>query len=102
MGSSVCERLGWACLHHPGAGGFSSIPSCPAFQSRRQGLVSVSQLLKGGFMSAPKCLILCFQYLHHTTYVCAFLWQGPRLPTREAEALPDAIWEVLCQEKRWQ
>ena len=45
-------------------------------------------------MSAPKCLILCFQYLHHTTYVCTFLWQGARLPTSEAEALPE--------EKRWQ
>ena len=64
--------------------GLSSIPSCPAFQSGRQGLGSISQLLKGGFMSPPKCLILCFQYLHHTTYLC--------LPVARSQASHQGGW----------
>lgn len=86
--------MGWAgLLHHPEEG-----PSCPARPSRR-GLVPISRPLKGGFMSVPKCLILCVQNIQHTTCLGAFLWQGASFPTSRAEAEPDATWEVPCQEK---
>lgn len=61
----------------------SQLPTLPE-QEAEPG--PVSRPLRGGFMAVPTCLILCFQYTHHTTYLCAFLWQGARLPTSETEA----------------
>lgn len=70
-GSNLCKRWGEPA---------STIPSCPTFLSRRQGLVPISWPLKDGFMSAPKCLILCFQYTHHTTYLWPFCGKEPGFP----------------------
>ena len=103
LGSSLYKRLGWAYLHHPRGGIVSSVPSCPNFPSRRQGLIPISWLQKGGFMSAPKCLILCFQHIHHSTYLCAFLGEEPGFPParlRLCLMLPGRY--PAKKKKRWQ
>lgn len=64
--AGVYESEGGPVSITPGSSLHSQLPNLP---EQETGLVSLS-LLKGGFMSLLKCLILCFQYLHHTTHLC--------------------------------